>query len=726
MKTQRRTAIRTLTITLTTIGLAITSTVGATGEPKTESIPDAATHLGRPLQDVNAVGGKVVTGSDGTPRIYTVADGDPARLIGVNANTGEVLVNLGLPGASSSYSVVATESGDVYTSTNPNGHLYRLREGATAIEDLGKVSPGQSFAWDITAGDDGRIYGSTFPGAVLYAFDPATNKFQDYGPITDASEQGKTLAVHDGKVYFGTMEPAAVHIIDTATGDKTNLNLPDELSEAADELSLFDINVSGDKLYMRIGTNIKWSELFEYDPATGKWGHSIDNVAGLELPDPGPDGEIYVMRHNALTAWDPSTGEHKETGLRYEGRVYNYRAIGWVELDDPAWPGKTLVGLFWRGEMLRYNPQTGKSELTDLGLPGEPINVLSLEGARDGGIWAGGYLGGFAHVNKDDGSAKFNRFSQTEQIVDDGETVYLGNYPDARAFAYSPDKPLNDPGYAPGPEGAERNPVPLWDLAEHKASAQDRIFDLEVTEDLVLAATGPKGVRFGGSLVLSDKQGTNVRVLDNLSDQRALTSLAEKDGVVYAGTWVYGGTGSPTPPQAEGTVLAIDIASGKVLWETTPVSGTTAFLGTTFDAAGRLWTLANGELVRIDPETGKALAKVKLTDWKLDRRPTWPDRTSAVELDATTGQLYVSVDGQLYRVTPSTGQSTPLGEFPYNNFAVLDDGSITMSKGPDLYHWAPEGVPSDLDSPAPEGPDSPTPEAPDSQAPSPGLPNTGC
>ncbi len=672
-----------------TAAIVVAAVVPAGAQPSDAESPGDATSLGVPLADVRADGGTVATTPDSVPTVYTVTSGEPAHLVAAHAGTGEVLHRTPLPGAESSYSVVAAENGDVYVSTNSNGHLYRLSWGADDIEDLGQVGDGQTFAWDITEGPDGRIYGSTFPGATLYAYDPETGEFQDYGAVSDDTEQARTISSFGDKIYVGTMTPAHLLEVDPATGEKTQIELPAESDPDNDLTSIFDINEAGDKLYVRIGTDIKHAALYEYDPATGEWGESIDAVAGLELPAPGPDGELYVMRDNTLTAWNPATGEHNETSLSYEGRVYNYRGAGWVELDDPDWPGKTLVGSFWRGETWRYNPETGNSDVLETDIPGEPIDIVSLEGAHDGGIWAGGFLGGFGHVDASTGESEFNRFSQTEFLHDDGENVWVGGYPDARGYRYDPDEPFNDPDYSPGPPGTPVNPTKLWDYREHTANPQDRVFAMLPVGDRLLAATGPKGSTFGGSLAIADLTSGDTTFVDDLSPDRALTSLAADDNIVYAGTWVYGGTGSPEPVQDEGTVLAYDLSTGETLWQTSPVEGSASYVATTLDDAGRLWTLAGSTLTELDPTTGDVLRTMPLGDPIEEGRATWPHQLGVIERAPAADVLYVSVGGHLYRVDGESGDAEDLGEFPYSTFAALADGSLAMSSGAELFRWTP-------------------------------------
>ncbi len=668
---------------------ALTSAAApADAESPVVAAPDS---LGAPLNDVTLVGGAVATTPDGVPTVYGVTVGEPVRLSAADARTGEILLTTPLPGANSATGVVALENGDVYVSTNPNGHLYRLPWGADAVEDLGQVAAGQTFGWDITEGPDGRIYGATFPGARLYAYDPDTGAFQDYGAVAADTQQARTVASYGGKLYVGTMTRAHLVEVDPATGATREIALPPASDPGNELTSVFDVNVVGDRLYVRIGTDIKYAPLYELDPATGTWGASLDTVAGLELPAPGPDGELYVMRSNTLTAWDPATGAAAPTSLRYEGRVYNYRGVGWVDLGDPEWPGLTLTGFFWRGELWRYNPQTGRGEVVQTAVPGEPIEILSLEAADGGGVWAGGFLNGFAHVDTETGASEFRRFAQTEQLYDDGENVWIGGYPDARGYRYDPDAPLNDPDYAPGAPGTPVNPVKLWDFRQHTQNPQDRIFALLPVGDLVVAATGPKGSTFGGSVAVSDQATGQTRFLDDLSPDRALTSLAAAPGgaTVYAGTWVHGGTGSPEPVQAEGTVLAFDPATGDVRWQVSPVPGAPSYVATTVDAAGRLWTLAGSALLELDPATGATLRTVQLGVTVPSGRLTWPHQAGVIEAVPGADAVYVSVGGRLFRVYGATGAAEDLGPFAYSSFTVLDGGDLAMASGSELFRWTP-------------------------------------
>lgn len=105
---------------------------------------------------------------------------------------------------------------------------------------------------------------------------------------------------------------------------------------------------------------------------------------------------------------------------------------------------------------LRYNPQTGQSEILQSGVRREPIEILSLAGGKES-VYAGGFLnGGVSIVDPSTGAATFNRFSQTEALLEASEgKVWIGNYPEARRSVTRLHHPLQPP-----PGGPRQRPTP--------------------------------------------------------------------------------------------------------------------------------------------------------------------------------------------------------------------------------------------------------------------------
>lgn len=688
---RRRTFLTAAALLPPVAGAAGLSAPLAHAAPHRAGVRPAATEpelLGVPITDVNVIGAQVLTGADGVPLLCGVTTGAPAKVSTVDARTGELRSTEPLAGAGGSYATAVGPDGNVYVGSYSNSHLYRVDPRAGTVDDLGAPLPGETFLFGLTAGPDSRLYGATYPGTKVFSYDTSTGEVRDYGAVAADTNYAHAVAVFDGAVYVGTSRGVHLVRLDPATGDLSELPLPAGIRPGDTAASVWEVNAAGDRLYVRIGADIKHSTLYVLDPATESWTAELANVAGLQLPPPGPDGEVYVMHDNELTAWDPAAGQATGTGLLYPGRVWNYRGVGWIELDDPEWPGPTLTGWFWRGEMWRYNPSTGRHSITEHAtLPGEPAEMLSLATARDGTVLAGGYLAGFARVDPADASVEFHRFSQTETLFDDGESVWVGAYPDARGYRYDPDRPWHSPEYSPGPPGTEENPVKVWDLHD-AADPQDRVFAITRTEDHVVAATGPRSPTFGGALVVHDLGTGENMVRDAGLGDLTTCDLAVIGGVVYGGTWIYGGSGAPDPALTEGDVYAYDPVADRVLWRSRPVPGAAAYAAVVADRDGRLWTIGDATLAEVDPADGTALRLVPLGDAPGGGR-TFPNSVAILRAAPDAPVLYAKSAGRLWRVWTTTGAVEDLGLSGYGLLTVLPDGTLALARDEELFHWRP-------------------------------------
>lgn len=656
-----------------------------------------AVSMGKPIDEVTAIGGTVLTDPDGKPVIFNVTNGKPGVLNKVDARTGKLIWAKELPPAGGSYSVVHDAKGDVYVaSVSSQGYFYRVKAGSDIVENLGIPVPGETFLWDIVVGDGGMIYGSTFPGAKMWSYDTANGKVRDYGSLLQGAQQGRNVAFHNGTVYVGLMTPGKLFAVDAATGAKTEVPMPAGVNTSDPMLSVFDLDVVDGSLYMRVGTDIKTAPLYAYDLATKQWkSWSLDDVSGLTIadsdPNPATKGLIYVMQHGELVAVDQKTGVAKGTGLKGG----NFRGVGWVDLADPAWPGKTLTGLFMAGQMWRYNPTTGKTWLQDqedVQLKGSYAQLLETEPAARGGVWFGGYLSGYGFADLDAKTGapadalKNYGGSQTESLYDDGKRLWLGQYPDARVYS--------------GPNGPDvQSQQQAWTMKDAAGLPQDRAPGVVANDRWVVGATGPKLTSFGGSLGVIDRRtctgGPNAvsqttckfRKLDGLSPERGFTSVALDGNTAYATSWILGGTGAANPPQSEGQVIAYDLESGKVKWASSPVRGAKSYVGATVDARGGVWALGETSVVQLDPTTGRALRIITLPGEVTLKTQTFPALVGAVQLVPGTDRLLVKAAGALYEISTSTGAIINRGPFPYRAMSVNAAGLMFITSDAHLLKW---------------------------------------
>lgn len=630
------------------------------------------TDLGIPLSDVLLIGGAVGPGPDGRPVIWSAASGEPAHLTAIDPRTGETVSYQALDGAPGSYAVVLGPEGTVWVGAYGTGQLYRRPPGRhSEVRDLGRPLPSETYIWRLAVDAAGIVYGCTYPNARAFAYDPDSGDVRDYGTVVPGMSYARSIAADRGKLYVGTQPDARLVEIDTASGAIRELPLPDGVGDGTG-LSVYDLNAYRGLVYARFGSAINGS-LAIWDTRRRAWGPLRDNVAGLDVSEPGPGGLVYYTRDHELTGLLPHTGTETHTGLTFQGRVVNNRGIGWVSL--PGQPGRTLVGMLWRGEMFRYNPRTGESGLTDTDIPGEPIPLASLSAGATGRLWAGGYLnGGVALLDPDTGAPTFHRFAQTESVLDLGDTVWLGTYPDSRFYRYDPSKPWSSAEYSPGPPGTPDNPVKVVDLKDLDQVRARASVDAGTH---VAYGTMPN-TTLGGALVVVDKSSNEASVHRPVVTDQSIVSLAYTGGLIVGGTSIHGGYTVPPPTQTEAKVFGFDPATDEKVFEAVPVPGAESVDGLVTDADGGVWGLADGHLFAFD-----------VASRSVTRQATVPAGAGRLAYHAGSDTFSVLAGGSLSRVSRADLTVTTVAATDADYLAVLPDGRVYVGAGPHVYRVDP-------------------------------------
>ncbi|NGN63624.1 PQQ-binding-like beta-propeller repeat protein [Streptomyces sp. A7024] len=643
--------------------------------------PEGPRSLGTPLKDVLHLGGTVGTMADGKKVIWTATSGTPASLSAVDPTSGKPLLNVPLPGSSGAYGVEQAKDGTVYAGTYGDGKLFRLAPGATKAEDLGVPIAGETYVWGIVIAPDGTVYGGTSPGGKVFSWNPETKQFKDFGAMAAGETYVKSIAYANGKIYAGAYSSWKVTELDPATGAKRQLPAPPGMTEPKGKI-VNDLRAHGNFLYAREGTFP--GPLRVYDLTKGAWTDTVEGAAGLDVSPPGPDGRVWFYRQfeagsAELIGYNPETQAQQRTGLKSYGRIVNTRGIGWAPVEGDGFPGDSIVGLTWRGLMFRYNPETGKSATVRSSVPGQPTQILALASAGKGKVYAGGFLqGGLATVSTADGKATYERFSQIESLLPTSNGLLIGAYPDARVYRHDPAKPWYSSEYSDEPPSGTENPAKLLDLHSH---TQSRLQGLAVTAGKIVTGSTPSGDTLGGSLaVLDEKTGKQEKVLDQFVKDEGITSLTAGDGVVYGTTTVAGGISTTPPTQDKATVFAYDVATGKKLWEVNPSAKAKTISAITRDEAGRLWAIVDGDVLRLDPETGRTLHTLNTTEG---------DGGGAGQLaladDGST--LYAHVGGKhVIKVDTNSRKWQPLFDQPALRM-VYNAGELLFAKDAELLAW---------------------------------------
>ncbi|MFG1627155.1 hypothetical protein [Kribbella sp. NPDC049227] len=629
--------------------------------------------LGIPLSDVLLIGGTVAPGPNGKTAIWNVSTGSPAYLNAVDPATGESLLSAALPGADGSYAVAATPDGTIYVGTYNNGHLYRLRPGSgTTVEDLGRPIASETFIWRITTDEQGNVYGGTFPNGKVFRYDDQTGAVRDYGQLKAGQPYVKSIDYADGKIYTGSLPDAHIMELDVASGAITELPSPPGLGDPTDKV-VYDLNARGGRVYARISTAFP-GPLYVWDIASRTWVDEIPNAHGLDISPVGANGEIYLIQASELKKYDPATKTLTGTGLTFTGRIQNARAIGYADLGLPDYPGTSVVGTLWRGEEFRYNPQTGKSEIFETKVRREPIEILSVAGSKSK-VYAGGFLnGGVSVVDPATGEATYNRFSQTEALMEgsDGK-LWIGAYPEARLYSYDQTQPWSSPEYSPGPPGTPDNPTLAVNL---HSELQTRARALAEVNGKIAVGTVPDGDRLGGVLAIFDPKTGTTQSFRNVVQDESIFGLTARRGIVYGGTSIVGGLSTTPPTRDAGTVFAWDAAKSRKLWETVPVPGAATVSSVTIGPDGLLYGVAGKTAFAVDPRDGK-----------LVRSFTLGTTTSSGDIVATNEAVYVSIDlDKVYRIAPGKKQTPTLFvEHAHRRLGVRGDHQLLLTSGSELF-----------------------------------------
>lgn len=92
---------------------------------------------------------------------------------------------------------------------------------------------------------------------------------------------------------------------------------------------------------------------------------------------------------------------------------------------------------------------------------------------------------------------------------------------------------------------------------------------------------------------------------------------AGHSGIVYGATTVAGGLSTTPPTQDRATVFAYDVKRNKKLWEVNPAASAKTISAVTTDACGRLWAIVDGDVLELDPRTGRTLRTLDTTAGQL-------------------------------------------------------------------------------------------------------------
>ncbi|MEF3305841.1 Ig-like domain-containing protein [Paenibacillus sp. GYB003] len=589
---------------------------------------------------------------------YTVITGKPdSRFVVLDIATEKVAKQYDLPEAEGAWSIKRASDGKVYIGTYTSAKLFRYDPAAGSIEDMGSpyAQTGGAILYEMAEDRDGNLYYGSYPGGKLFKFDPVAKQTTDLGGMSPGQPYARSIAYDAGQhaLFVGAGgNKASLVKYDLATGTKTEL-LPESI-RGKYKLT-YDLNLVGDKLFLKMDPNYG---LIVIDKNSGQVVRDFGTLAihsrGVSEKSPYSD-TVYLTYGGILKAYDLSTNSITDLTTASGKIDFKANTIGWgiVRLDDPDYPGYTLVGFNGNtgGGFFKYNLTNKTLRITNVTLPKVAIKLHTLGAATNGSIYAAGFLpGGMGIFNPDDRTSTNHSIGQVEGMTALGGRMYFGVYPGAKIYEYDTTKPWKI-------SGSGLTVVNRFELKS--GYMQDRPYAMLGVPELnqVFIGTVPDYAVSGGALTVYDPSAGTVsyQVYRNIVQDQSVVALAYKDGKLYGGTSYRGGLGAEWP-YADGKLFVYDVASRAKEAELVPVPGKGSVNELIVGPDGNIWGFAQGTFFVYDPVQRRV---IHTDDAFPEASGTFRD--AEMEVSVKDGDVYGTIGGDnLFKIDKTTRAITVL------------------------------------------------------------------
>lgn len=580
---------------------------------------------------------------DGRDVLCVVVRSQPAaKLLVVDAATGDVRRTLPLPDAIGAWAATTASDSSVYIGTETRGKLFRFVPGEDRVRDLGAALAGETHIWDLTAGADGEIFGGTYPHCRVFRYTPVTGYET---PLPDRVVPGETYArsvAFDSvsrTLYIGAgVKTPHLIELDLATGQRRAIPLP---ARFAREQSVYQLFLAGDFLLAMV---YPLQHTLVFDRRTRAVVAELETNGHYDfVSPPSPhDGRLYFIHAGNLKVFDPkSPADPPQPLIPATGA----QAMTWLEAPGED-SGPWLVLFTAAGRLLRYHPPSGRVEETAVNAPEEPTPLHALATGPDGRIWTGGYLsGGAAAFDPRTGrTEQFKGISQAEAIAALGDTLYFGLYPRARLQEFDTTKPWIERG---------DNPRQFAILEK-----QSRPLALLAVPELrqLFVGTIPEYGLLGGMLAVWDVERRTLETFPDLIPRHSIASLAYTGELIVGGTTTQGGLGSDRA-EKEARLFLWHPKTRTKIFEIVPVPGKGIVSGLTPMSDGSVWGFAQGTFFVFDLATRRVTHTAAPLESDFTGRAMWQDANLLVH---RSGDVFALQHDRLLHIDRRTKEITVL------------------------------------------------------------------
>lgn len=657
-----------------------------TGPPspeEVEAMDPRIDHIGAPVTS-SRTWNTLLAEENGRSVVYGVYAGvgssvSPAAFVVADAETGEIIRSVPVPGASGTVEVELATDGRAYFGTSSDFNLWRYDPATHEVEKIGPLNPADpssSQIWALAAAENGTMYVGTYPEGTLYRYDPANGGHIENLGVVDETQQYIRALEYDhkrGALFAGVGgSRAQVYRIDVATGERQPLLTEESAPGAQDEQFISSFNFDGDRLFARSGSNqlLVLTAEGEVEYWTG-----VDRERFGYLVEPRPDAPgKFIFALNTYWEYDSTTGTTRDLGIPIDGVLSDAQ---WVERDDPDWPGWTMVASTGSG-VQTVNFETERTEFVTI----EYSNPAEVQKILTGpeSLYASGYTSGLARfdsVTAEIGDT-YDGGQYESSAVRDGKLI-LGAYGDGRVLEYDP------------ATGAA--PSQIFSLEDE---GQDRPFGMSYDEegDRLFVGTVAKYGSNQGALTQYDfATGERTVYTDQIVAEQSVVSVLYHEGLVYVGTTLDGGLAAPPSDQTSGHFIVFDPDTGEVAQDIIPVEGDEGVTGLLFGPDGLIWGVSEDTVFKYDPATEEIVFSEPLLGDRYGTNTVWAFAYLVVGAD---GAVYGTNRYQFFRIDAETMEYTQILDGVGNYANVDENGDIVFANGINVYKYS---VPRDGEPP---------------------------
>lgn len=567
----------------------------------------------------------------------------PMHFIAFDLATGEVTTDIDVPTGSDVAWQVGSVGGSVYFITNAP-EMFRFD---TSTQQLTKIDgvPSDAFTYDMAVAEDGAVYIGSGTTGTVYQYHPAEDRFSSTTWADEEPNYPSALAATSDTLFVGTSglyrsqpgHPAELFAIDRDTGAARSI-LPVEMNGP----NIYGLASSEDRLAASTGLTAP-AQLLVMNT------HDFTDYGIVQL-DGEPFFDRMVVHDGAVYATGTSSGDLYEVDIDGEGLDRLATPVAGAPTRNLFVHEGRVVGVSAAGVIWTYELETGDVEVFELvaaGARGAPQIVQSFAVGADKAFVGGSNIIAVHDLGSNDSQRSLVAGGEAKAMTTAGSRLYVAMYPYGVLLEHSP-------------QSADL--VAKGSFGEGFNRPTDIHYDRD--QDLVLTTVG-RDVHKDGALSIYDRDTGEMKAYVDALGGASPLSVTTLGGTALVGS-------------RDGSLVAMDSATGERAWSTIPVPGQGGITG----------LAADGHHVYGATEGGTVFA-LDVRDQSVAAEAPQAIGGSVGKVVLHGGDVYAVSSEQLVRMDAGTGQTEVVldgleGKVARPSLPVDDHGNMYVIDGHDL------------------------------------------